>query len=89
MVVVGGPRGGGTTDVGGSQSGAWEALGDHCKLIIAQESHQNKAGLLDQWRQEIRLRSLCGDGARPPFGFRPRPVAAGLTSSTNILKHKC
>ena len=47
MVVVGGPQGGGTTDVGGPQSGAWGALGDHCKLIIARESHQNKAGLLD------------------------------------------
>ena len=33
-------------------------LGHHCKLIIAQESQQNEAGLLDQWKCENCLRSL-------------------------------
>ena len=33
-------------------------MGDQCKLLTAQEGHQNKAGLLDMWRHEINLRSL-------------------------------
>ena len=36
-------------------------MGDHCKLVTAQKSHQNKAGLLDQWKGENCLWSL-GEG---------------------------
>ena len=46
-------------------------LGDHRKLIIAQEGHQ-EAGLLDSGDTRICLRSLGGDEVRLAFRLRPR-----------------
>ena len=62
------------------KEGTYGMLGGDCKLITAQESHEHKAGLLDQRRCENCLRFLgggwdeaCiqiqakGKGSRTPF----------------------
>ena len=47
-------------------------LGDHCKLIIAQESHQNEAACFTSGGTSYVSGHCVGNGVRPTFKFKPR-----------------